>query len=233
MPSTSACCCPAPRRHSWRSTSAGSFTGAPGGIVAGVSSSSRRCSSSSASPRSTPPSEASRAVSAVLGGLKPVVVAIVVEALWRIGGRTLRRPALFAIAAGAFLGIFVLRFPFPGSCSGRAFSGLAGSRFRPASFSAPRSPATSGRAAPDAVLSDAAPPAPHTLPSRRRTRAVLLTGALLWAVPLAALALWRSAGDGLHAREYRFFTQAAWSPSAVPTRSSPTSARRRSRPSSG
>lgn len=147
-------------------------------------------------------------VSAVLGGLKPVVVAIVVEALWRIGGRTLRRPALVAIAAGAFLGIFILKIPFPWIVLGAGLLGLAGSRFRPATFSAPSPAEGSDAPPPESVLSDAAPPAPHTLPSRRRTRAVLVAGILLWVIPLAVLTL-TLGWHGLHAREYRFFTQAA------------------------
>src|SRR5512143_2023698 len=41
-------------------------------------------------------------VAGVLYGIKPAVVAIVLHAAWRIGSRTLRHPALWAIAGLAF-----------------------------------------------------------------------------------------------------------------------------------
>ena len=53
------------------------------------------------------------AVAGVLYGVKPAVVAIVLHAAWRIGSRTLSHPALWLIAALAFVAIFVLVVPFP------------------------------------------------------------------------------------------------------------------------
>src|ERR1700741_459045 len=41
------------------------------------------------------------AVAALLQGVKPAVVAIVIAAAWRIGSRTLRHPVLWAVAAAA------------------------------------------------------------------------------------------------------------------------------------
>jgi chromate transporter len=63
------------------------------------------------------------AVAWALAGLKPVVVAIVIEAVWRIGGRALRRPAHVVLAAGAFVAIHLLGVPFPWIVLG---AGLAG-----------------------------------------------------------------------------------------------------------
>src|SRR3954462_12481215 len=45
------------------------------------------------------------AVAAVLYGIKPAVVAIVLAAAWRIGSRALRHPALWAIAAAALVAL--------------------------------------------------------------------------------------------------------------------------------
>ena len=53
------------------------------------------------------------AVAGVLYGIKPAVVAIVLHAAWRIGGRALRHPLLWAIAAAAFVAISVFAVPFP------------------------------------------------------------------------------------------------------------------------
>src|SRR6188768_4052295 len=43
------------------------------------------------------------AIAGALGGVKPVIVAIVLHAAWRIGRRTLRHASLWAIAIVAFL----------------------------------------------------------------------------------------------------------------------------------
>ncbi len=53
------------------------------------------------------------AVAAVFNGLKPVVIAIVAHAVWRIGKRTLKGWQAVALAAAAFIGINVLRIDFP------------------------------------------------------------------------------------------------------------------------
>src|SRR5215204_4177998 len=76
------------------------------------------------------------AVSGVLAGFKPVVVAIVVEAVLKIGGRALKRRAHFFIAAGAFVAIYFLRIPFPLIVVAAALAGLAGVRFWPQTFAA-------------------------------------------------------------------------------------------------
>ncbi|MGE5547501.1 MAG: chromate efflux transporter [Solirubrobacterales bacterium] len=52
-------------------------------------------------------------VAALLVGLKPAVLAVVVEAVLRIGRRALKSRALVALAVGAFVGIFVFGVPFP------------------------------------------------------------------------------------------------------------------------
>src|SRR5215510_2140555 len=53
------------------------------------------------------------AIAGVLYGIKPAVVAIVLHAAWRIGTRALKHPALWAIAAAAFVAIFAFAVPFP------------------------------------------------------------------------------------------------------------------------
>src|SRR5262249_61033462 len=52
-------------------------------------------------------------INALLFGLKAAVLAIVVEALIRIGKRALKSRGLVALAAGAFVGIFFFAVPFP------------------------------------------------------------------------------------------------------------------------
>ena len=59
-------------------------------------------------------------VAGLLYGIKPAVTAIVLQAAWRIGSRSLRNNLLRAVAVAAFLAIFVLHLPFPAIVLGAA-----------------------------------------------------------------------------------------------------------------
>jgi chromate transporter len=72
------------------------------------------------------------AVAGMLEVFKPVVVAIVVEALIKIGGRALKGLAHFPIAAAAFAGIYIFHIPFPLIVVGAGIVGLTAARFFPA-----------------------------------------------------------------------------------------------------
>jgi chromate transporter len=52
-------------------------------------------------------------VAALFFGIKPAVIAIVLQAVHRIGSRTLRHPSLWAIAAVSFFAIWMWHIPFP------------------------------------------------------------------------------------------------------------------------
>jgi len=71
------------------------------------------------------------AVAGVLAGFKPVVVAIVVEAVLRIGKRALKRRVHYVIAAAAFIGIYFLHIPFPLIVLLAGLFGLAATRLWP------------------------------------------------------------------------------------------------------
>jgi chromate transporter len=135
------------------------------------------------------------AVAGVLAGCKPVVVAIVVEAVLRIGKRALKRRAHFVLAAAAFIGIYFLHIPFPLIVLMAGLCGLGLARLWP-----------------DKTVSNEATFADdvsaHTQPSRTRVWKTLATGVGLWLLPFAVLIAWRGWAS-LHAQEYRFFTQAA------------------------
>src|SRR5215210_842140 len=53
------------------------------------------------------------AVTAVFGGLAPAVVAIVAQAVWRVGTRALAGPVLVGFAVAAFVALTVFGAPFP------------------------------------------------------------------------------------------------------------------------
>ena len=73
-------------------------------------------------------------VAGVLAGFKPVVVAIVAHAVVRIGRRALTRAGHVALAAGAFIGMYLLDVPFPAIVLGAGLAGLAGARWWPRAF---------------------------------------------------------------------------------------------------
>lgn len=158
------------------------------------------------------------AVAGVLSGLKPIVVAVVVEAVLKIGKRALKRRVYFVVAAAAFVAIYFFHFPFPLIVLAAGIVGLISARLWPQI-----SPIVPVQMKKDAhnlsavehrghqlplVIDDDALPPPHTLPSRGRALRTLLAGLVLWAVPLFTLGVWRG-WDSLHAQQYRFFTKAA------------------------
>jgi chromate transporter len=131
-----------------------------------------------------------RTVEALFYGLKPAVLAVVIEALLRIGRRTLVSGAARALAALAFVAIFLLEVPFPWIVAGAGSLGaLASSWF--ASASATSGPAPGAAADPDSVAArlDASPP-PHTRPDARRALRTLVVCLALWAAPPLAAAAW-------------------------------------------
>ena len=66
------------------------------------------------------------AVTALFFGLKAAVLAIVIEAVIRIGKRALKSRSLMALAAAAFVGIFFFAVPFPLIILAAALLGLTG-----------------------------------------------------------------------------------------------------------
>jgi chromate transporter len=148
------------------------------------------------------------AVAGVLYGIKPAVVAIVLAAAWRIGSRTLKNPALFAIALAAFLAISAFGLPFPLIVLGAALTGLLGGRRWPSRFQV-------GGKHPDrhesyglALIDDDTPTPPHARFSWQRLAAVALGGCALGAAAWLLLAALFGAGNPL-AQMGWFFTKAA------------------------
>ncbi|MEJ7849690.1 MAG: chromate efflux transporter [Pyrinomonadaceae bacterium] len=153
------------------------------------------------------------AVAGVVEGFKPVVVAIVVEALFKIGKRALKREAHYGIAALAFVSIYFLHIPFPLIVLGAGLVGFLGAKYLPASFSpTPEKPKETkdqkGNDLLPLVIENDAEPPEHMRPSRKRILKVLSVGLILWLMPFLGLIAWRG-WESLHVHEYRFFTQAA------------------------
>jgi len=146
-------------------------------------------------------------VAGIFAGLKPAVVALVVVALVRIGARALRPRGLIAIAAGAFVGIFILHVPFPWIVIGAGLIGFLAGRIWPRGFSGARPLA--GLEEPDPASEQSRARTENARRSWARAVRILVAGLSLWGAPLIALALWRG-WSSLHVLQYRFFTQAAF-----------------------
>jgi chromate transporter len=147
------------------------------------------------------------AVAAVLAGVKPAVVAIVLAAAWRIGTRALRHPVLWAIAAAAFLALAVLGLPFPVVILGAAAVGFVGARVAPHVFRGGGHAAV-GTAHVPSLIDDDTPPPAHARFSAPRFALMVTVFLALWALALGALALAFGLG-GDFTLMARFFTQAA------------------------
>ncbi|PLP56258.1 chromate transporter [Mesorhizobium loti] len=127
-------------------------------------------------------------VQSLFFGLKAAVLAIVLEAVVRIGRRALRNAVMVALAAAAFVAIFVFRMPFPLIVLAAALVGYAGGRAGWAAFTAAGGHGKAGKVADaDTALGEAIPAhARNAGRSSLRMAAILL---VLWLAPVAALLL--------------------------------------------
>jgi chromate transporter len=128
-------------------------------------------------------------VQAIFFGIKAAVLAVVIEAVLRIGKRVLKNHYMYMIAAAAFVAIFFLDLPFPLIIATAALVGFIGSRIDPAHFVVikghqPQAGAT--EPAVDAMLTNGGQD--HTRPNTARTLRVAVIWLTLWFVPLIALA---------------------------------------------
>ncbi len=73
-------------------------------------------------------------VQGIFFGLKPAVVAIVVEAIFRIGRRVLKNNAMRLMALLAFMALFLFQIPFPVVILLAGMSGLVGGKIAPNLF---------------------------------------------------------------------------------------------------
>jgi chromate transporter len=124
-------------------------------------------------------------VAGLFFGLKAAVLAIVLQAVIRIGKRALKGPAMVGLAAAAFVAIFFLDVPFPLIVLTAGVIGYLGGRAGLPQFRA-GGHGGGGKVVEGPFLLD-----DNELPQERaaagRTVRVLLTWGALWLVPVAAI----------------------------------------------
>ena len=133
------------------------------------------------------------AVAALFFGVKAAVVAVVIEALVRIGKRALKNRFMIGLALAAFMAIFFFNTPFPVVILTAALIGAAGVRLDPEIFT---QAVPAGHAAQDrarTLLQDDGSPQPT--PSLVRAIRITAVSLLLWFAPVLGFALWQGSGS--------------------------------------
>ncbi len=143
------------------------------------------------------------AINGLLYGVQPVVIAIVVEAVLRIGKRTLNHAILVAFAVLAFVALYFLSIPFPLVVLAAAVGGLLLSRAVPDAFQG------GGHGSSEEEESAVDRAGSNGRPSVLRNLRLLGIFLILWAVPVGALYVWRG-GEDVLVSEALFFTGAAF-----------------------
>jgi len=143
-------------------------------------------------------------VEALFLGLAPAVLAIVVQAVFRVGSRVLRHRALWLIALGAFVALALFRVPFPLVILAAALVGWLLGRWRPGVMALPRRSVEDDGPAP--LIADDT--LHHARPSAGRTVAILVGGIVIWLAPVALA--WALAGpDSIFVQQGVFFSGTA------------------------
>src|SRR5437763_4425461 len=124
-------------------------------------------------------------VEALFFGLKAAVLAIVIQALFRIGKRALRNRIMVAPAAVAFVAIFFFNVPFPIIIIAAGVIGYFGAKTGRPEFSSVEHGSSGKAAAIDSMLGDAVPD--HVRPSVPRALKVGAFWLAMWVVPVAAI----------------------------------------------
>jgi chromate transporter len=149
-------------------------------------------------------------VSAVFFGLKAAVLALVVQAVIRIGGRTLKSWGLRLVAAASFVAIFAFGVPFPAIILAAALLGWVGAAAGLAAFRAGGGHGGAGpRHVPDAETLLGEEAGDHAGARQRQAQALRagLVALALWLIPVAALAV--LASGSVFADIAVFFSQLA------------------------
>jgi chromate transporter len=127
-------------------------------------------------------------VAALFFGLKAAVLAIVLQAVIRVGQRSLKNPTMVAIAAAAFLALFIFSAPFPAVIAAAAMIGFVGGRLGVKDFLVGGGHGVSGArevADADTLLGEETPA--HARPNFAWSLKICGLLAALWAAPVLIL----------------------------------------------
>jgi len=146
-------------------------------------------------------------IQAVFFGLKAAVLAVVVEAVLRIGKRALKNRVMVALAVAAFVGIFVFDLPFPLIVLAAGLIGYLGGRLAPDLF-AGGGHGGGAHKGPEIGLIDRMGDVGRAERGVGRALKVIAIFAVLWFGPLLALAVWFG-GASVFVQQGVFFSKMA------------------------
>ncbi|HEX2493446.1 MAG TPA: chromate efflux transporter [Steroidobacter sp.] len=148
------------------------------------------------------------AVTALFFGLKAAILAVVVEAVIRIGRRALRSGFMVVIAAAAFVAIYFFKVAFPWIVLAAALVGLIAARVVPSQFAAAAEKASRSDERSFIDQMHERGELDHARPSARRALSMTVVCLVLWFVPVAIVAIWLGR-DHVITREGAIFSQTA------------------------
>jgi chromate transporter len=124
-------------------------------------------------------------VAALFFGLKAAVLAVVLQAVVRVGTKALKNRIMVAIAAAAFVAIFFLGVPFPAIVIAAGLIGFVGGRAGLPAFQlgGGHGPSGPARAEAEYLIGDHLPP--HAQPTVAKTLRIAAVWLALWLVPVA------------------------------------------------
>jgi len=132
-------------------------------------------------------------VAALFFGLKAAVLAVVVEAVIRIGRRALKNWAMVTLAAVAFTAIFFFAVPFPFIVAAAGLVGYLGGKVAPQLFYVITGHAAKRQDEAGFVITDEV--AARLRPSTKRAVQTVATWLALWFAPLLAIIIWDGTGS--------------------------------------
>ncbi|WP_203693055.1 chromate efflux transporter [Catellatospora coxensis] len=146
------------------------------------------------------------AVTAIFTGLAPAIVAVVAQAVWRVGSRSLHNAALVGFAVAAFAALALFGVPFPVVIAAAALAGWGLHRLRPQLVATGGGGHGKGKDGPAPLIPDDA--LHHDRPSARRALTILTVGLGAWALPIAIVAATTGTGS-VFTQQGLFFSGAA------------------------
>lgn len=152
--------------------------------------------------------EDSSFVQALFFGLKPAVMAIVIQAVFRIGKRVLKNRTMVMLAVASFVAIFFFDIPFPILIISAGLIGLIGSKVAPDRFDVIKGHGQSKVSGAQSVLPDHSADHVGSRPSLLRSVYVSAICLTLWFGPLVGV--WLLFGvSSVYFQEGVFFSKAA------------------------
>ena len=146
-------------------------------------------------------------VMGIFAAVKPVVVAIIAHAVFRIGSRSLRHPALWAIAGVSTIVMLISGALFPLILAVAVVVGIVGSRVAPRVFDGGSGHTQTADSGGPAIIDDTTPTPPHARVTNGRLARTIAVSLAAWLLPVGAL--WLSLGPDSSLVEMALFFSGA------------------------